>query len=185
MTFGPSFFFKTLTLLIYSLLTSFLYSMYSSTQIFFLNIEKITTQRFIVAEAFVLISIFLLGLIFRTIAVTPDSFTISSFGFEKKIKKREIKGYLILNSWIFLHDFSSSFYLVDHQDRVLWSFSKPFGIKVFFRELDLLEEIEKFPCLNDGQISYPFKLKFSKLFTVSMLFLFSLPFQLMLIEIFI
>ena len=75
-----------------------------------------------------------------------------------------------------------AYYLLNRENKVLWGFSKPAGIRVFEEEEELVQWIESFDLLNAKSFLPAIKMEVSRFFLVGTVLIVSIPFQIIGLE---
>ena len=135
------------------------------------------TLRIIRWELFIFVALLVLFLFTRKITINETTAVASSCFGSSTFRTREIKGYLELAG-----QFTPAWYLLNRENKVLWSFSKPVGMRVFEEEEELMRWIESFELLNAKSVLPAIRMMLSGSFLTGTLFFVSIPFQIIGLE---
>jgi len=135
-----------------------------------LTLQIIMLEMFVFVAAIVLIQITRSITIGRVSAISSDIFGSSSF------RIAEIKGCVRASGA------TPVYYLLNRDNKILWSYSRLARMRVFEGEDELMQWITSFDLLNASDLLIAMKMKFSRRYMAGVLLVFSLPLQLFALE---
>ena len=139
--------------------------------------EHPITLRIIRCELFIFVALIALFLLTRRITVNNTTAVAASFFGSSTFRIDEINGYLHMSNGP-----TSSYYLLNRENKVLFGFSNILGMRVFEEEEELVQWIESFDLLNAESPLPAIRMKLSGSFLMGTLFFVSIPFQIIGLE---